>query len=91
MFVMHVKNLIHGRYDKYLYNANCAHHEYLETLKNSREGIDMTQAELIELDELISPLIRKGQPIAHIYNNHKKDIPCSIRTVYEYIDKAIYQ
>ncbi|EKC50886.1 transposase [human gut metagenome] len=44
------------RYDKYLYNANCAHHEYLETLKSSREGIDMTKAELIELDELISPL-----------------------------------
>ena len=49
------------RNDKYLYNANCAHHEYLETLKSSREGIDMTKAELIELDELISPLIKKGQ------------------------------
>ena len=47
------------RYDKYLYNANCAHHEYLETLKSSREGIDMTKAELIEPDELISPLIKK--------------------------------
>ena len=76
------------RYNKYLYNANCAHHEYLETLKSSREGIDMTKAELIELDELISPLIKKGQPIAHIYENHKEEIPCSMRTVYEYIDKC---
>lgn len=76
------------RHDKYLYNANCAHHEYLETLKSSREGIDMTKAELIELDELISPLIKKGQPIAHIYENHKEEIPCSMRTVYEYIDKC---
>ena len=25
------------RYDKYLYNANCAHHEYLETLKSSKK------------------------------------------------------
>ena len=34
----------------------------------------MTKAELIELDELISPLIKKGQPIAHIFENHKEEI-----------------
>lgn len=76
------------RFNKYLYNANYAHKEYLETLSESRKGIDMTKAELVELDELISPLIKKGQPIAHIYETHKKEIPCSMRTVYSYIDKC---
>jgi len=38
------------------------------------------------LDKLISPLILKGQPIAHIYANHKNEIKCSERTLYNYID-----
>lgn len=76
------------RFDKYVYNANSAHNEYLVKLRESRQGIDMTKAELIELDELVSPLIKKGQPLAHIYETHKEEIPCSIRTLYSYIDKC---
>jgi IS30 family transposase len=43
-----------------------------------------------ELDELISPLIHKGQSIAHIYSNHVEEIKCSRRTLYTYIDKSIF-
>lgn len=76
-------------FEKYLYNADYAHKEYLEKLKDSRKGIDLTRDELVELDALVSPLIRKGQPIAHIIENHGSEIPCSERTLYRYIDMGV--
>lgn len=72
-------------FDKYLYNADYAHKEYCETLRKSRQGIDMTRDELAALDSLVSPLIRKGQPLAHILANHAEEIPCGERTLYKYI------
>ncbi len=82
------KNSMYCFFDKYLYNADCAHREYQERLRESRKGIDLTKEELIELDELVSPLIRKGQPISHIFEGHREEIPVSERTLYNYIDKG---
>lgn len=73
-------------FDKYLYNADYAHKEYEEKLRKSRQGIDLTKAELIALDELVTPLIRKGQPISHILASHGHEIPCCERTLYNYIN-----
>ncbi len=75
-------------FDKYLYNADFANREYIEKLHESRRGIDMTKEELIAMDELISPLIRKGQPISHIFEEHGEEIPICERTLYNYIDKG---
>ena len=75
-------------FDKYLYNAGWAHREYKEKLSKARAGIDMSKEDLIALDELISPLIRKGQPLSHIYTEHKDEIPCCERTLYNYIGKG---
>ena len=75
-------------FDKYLYNAEHAHREYVDTLHSSREGIDLTKDELISLDELVTPLIKKGQSLPHIMMSHAEEIPCCCRTVYTYIDKG---
>ena len=75
-------------FDKYLYNADYAHREYLETLSKAREGINLTKDELVALDELVSPLIKKGQPIAHILTEHAEELPCKERTLYNYISKG---
>lgn len=75
-------------FDKYLYNADCAHREYLEKLSKAREGIDLTKDELVALDELVSPLIKKGQPIAHILAEHADELPCKERTLYTYLSKG---
>lgn len=74
-------------FDKYLYNADYADREYREELHESRKGIDLTKDELIELDELVSPLIKRGQPISHIFAEHAEEIPCSERTLYNYIER----
>lgn len=38
------------------------------------------------LDALVSPLIKKGQPLTHICLTHKDEIPVSQRTLYNYIE-----
>jgi IS30 family transposase len=43
------------------------------------------------LDDLISPLLKQGQSIAHIYANHGHEIPCSRRTLYHYLDKGVFE
>ena len=46
--------------------------------------------ELQHLNELLSPLIRKGQPLSHVYAAHKDDIPVCRRTVYNYLDQGLF-
>lgn len=75
-------------FDKYLYNADYAHREYGQTLRQSRMGVDLTRDELAALDELVSPLILKGQPLVHIMQEHREEIPCSLRTLYTYISSG---
>lgn len=46
-----------------------------------------------KLDNLISPLIIKGQSIAHIFSSHKQELSalsCSRRTLYDYIDQNLF-
>ena len=75
-------------FDKYLYNADFAHREYQSTLSKARQGIDLTKDELVALDELVSPLIKKGQPVAHILAEHAEELPCKERTLYTYLSKG---
>lgn len=75
--------------DKKIYSAKYADDCYREVLVSSREGINQTPESIQTLDELISPLVKKGQSIAHIYANHAKEIECSRRTLYSYIDSSV--
>ena len=45
--------------------------------------------ELAELDKLVTPLIRKGQPLTHIYATHGEELAVSQRTLYNYIDTGL--
>lgn len=74
------------RLDRYYYGPDGAQGEYQRLLTDSRRGIDMTRDELQALDELVSPLVRRGQSLSHIYAAHSAEIPVSIRTPYRYID-----
>lgn len=73
----------------HVYSAKYADDCYRELLVSSREGINQTPESIQRLDELVSPLIKKGQSIAHIYANHAKEIKCSRRTLYSYIDQSV--
>lgn len=77
------------RLEKYYYNALTAQRKYEQRLHTSRMGINIGEEELMELDNFISPLIKKGQPISHIYNIANDKIPCSKTTLYRYINSGV--
>ena len=74
-------------YDKMFYRAKHADDSYREQLVESRRGINQTPDELERIDSIVKPLILKGQSIAHIYSKHAHELPCSRRTLYNYIDR----
>lgn len=38
------------------------------------------------INQILKPLVNKGQPLTHIYAEHEKEFPVSLRTLYSYID-----
>ena len=76
---------------KKYYRAKPAQKAYEETLTSSRTGINMTPEELKELNDLISPLVLKGQPLSHIFAVHSDEIPVCRRTLYNYFDQSVFQ
>lgn len=76
---------------KKYYRARPAQKAYEETLSSSRSGINMTPEELKELNDLISPLVLKGQPLSHIFAVHSDEIPVCRRTLYNYFDQSVFQ
>lgn len=74
---------------KYVYIASKAQEKYETSLVSSRQGINLSENDLKKLDELISPLVKQGQSIKLIYQNHKDEIPCKISSLYNYIDAGL--
>ena len=70
------------------YNAHKAHKSYLDSLSGSRKHLHISNEELSKVNGLVSPLIRKGQSLSHIYATHGEEIGVSRKTLYNYIDKA---
>ncbi len=77
--------------DKKIYSSKYAHDTYEALRTTSREGINQTPESIQKLDILLSPLLKKGQSIAHIYASHADEIACSRRTIYSYIDRGVFQ
>lgn len=74
---------------KYYYRAKYADDTYRAMLSEKRMGISLSAEALDELDGLVTPLLKKGQSIAHIFASHADEIPCSQRTLYNYIDQGL--
>ena len=75
------------RKDKFFYKATTANRDYKTILVESREGINISEADLKVLDETVSPLINKGQSPAMILMNHP-EINVSEKTIYNYIERG---
>ena len=66
-----------------------AHEAYRETLVESRIGANITEDELLELDEFVSPLIRRGQSVHHIVSNNPDQFEISEKSIYRYVDGGL--
>ena len=72
------------------YTATKAHADYLSELKKARSGIRTSKEELLRINDIIAPLIMRGQSINHILANHKDEIGLSEKTIYNYIDSCAF-
>lgn len=76
------------RLTKYYYKALPSFNSYKTILSESRQGINMTEFELANLDRLVSPLVKQGQSLSHIHKTH--DLPCTRATLYNYLSKNCF-
>ena len=72
--------------DKYIYSAQYADAASSRRRSESRQGIRLTDEQKVFVDELVTRLVRKGQPLTHIYAEHEAEMPISLRSLYNYID-----
>lgn len=68
-----------------------AHEAYREKLVDSRTGANITEDELLTLDEFVSPLIRRGQSVHHIVAHNKDQFTVSEKSLYRYVDGGLLQ
>ena len=66
-----------------------AHEAYREALVESRSGANITEDELIYLDNLVSPLIKRGQSVHHVSVHNADKLTVSEKTLYRYVDGGL--
>jgi len=66
-----------------------AHEAYREMLVETRTGANITEDELSALDELVSPLVLRGQSIHHISTHNADLLNVSEKTIYRYVDGGL--
>lgn len=74
--------------DRYIYSARHAQQMSEKRRSESRQGVHLTKEERKLLNEILTPRIKGGQPLAHIYEAHKDELPVSLRSLYNYIDQG---
>lgn len=74
--------------DRVYYIAQQADTMSKRRYSHARSKPQLPGDEMAALDALVTPLIRKGQPLTHIYAEHGEELPVSQRTQYNYIDSG---
>ena len=76
--------------ERRFYSSKYADDCYRTLLVSCREGINQTPESIQRMNDILTPLIRNGQSLAHIYATHGEDLKCSRRTMYTYIDAGVF-
>ena len=72
------------------YNSKIAQENYEEKLKKSREGFNITEDHVDEIERIIVPLIKyKKQSVNQVYINHSDILDFSKVTFYNYINDGV--
>ena len=72
--------------EMYIYTAKLADEQAARRRSETRKGVRLNEDELEQVDNLVSELIKKGQPLSHIVSEHGNELPVGLRTLYNYID-----
>jgi len=76
---------------RWTYYAREAQRDYEELIKSCRQGINLTLEEIHNINETITPLVKKGQTTNHLYINHPDILDFSKSSFYRYIKDGIFE
>ena len=79
------------RKERYTYYARKADDSYKELISSCRQGINLTEEEVYNINKIIGPLVKKGQTINHLYANHPEILDFSKVTFYNYINAGVFE
>jgi IS30 family transposase len=74
---------------RFRYDAKLAQRSADSRLRDSREGINCTEEELVRLVELAKPMLRHGMGLDAIWITYKDAINVSQRTFYRYVEMGL--
>ena len=83
------KKVSYCSFKRAIYKAKNAQEEYESTLKESRALTALNKPSTYTIDEIVSPALKKGQSIHHIYEANKDEINVSERTLYNVAHQEI--
>ena len=79
------------RKERYTYYARKADDSYKEVKSEARKGINLTPEEVYTINTTLTPLIKKGQTINHLYINHPDILDFSKPSFYNYINNGVFE
>ena len=79
------------RKERFTYYARCADDSYKEVKSEARKGINLTLEEVFEINKILTPLIKKGQTINHLYINHPDILDFSKASFYNYVNSGVFE
>lgn len=79
------------RKERYTYYARKADDSYHEVKSEARKGINLTPEEVFEINNILTPLIKKGQTINHLYINHPDILDFSKPSFYNYVNNGVFE
>ena len=79
------------RKERYTYYARKADDSYKEVKSEARKGINLTPEEVYTINTTLTPLIKKGQTINHLYINHPDILDFSKPSFYNYVNNGVFE
>ena len=76
---------------RWTYYAREAQKDYEELIRSCRQGINLNLEEIHSINEVITPLIKKGQTTNHLYINHPDILDFSKSSFYRYINDGVFE
>ena len=79
------------RKQRWTYYARKANDSYKELISSCRQGISLTEEEIYNINNIIVPLVKKGQTTNHLYINHPEVLNFSKASFYNYINNGVFE
>ena len=76
---------------RWIYYARESQITYEELIKSCRQGINLTTEEIYNINKIITPLVKKGQPTNHLYINHPDILDFSKSSFYNHINNGVFE